>query len=200
MTHLNRFWPLPDHAELRDRLVSRYADPTRGYHDVQHLAEVLERADLLLADEPADRTAVLLAAWFHDAVYDGQGDDERRSADLVHEELDEQAPTGLVEEVARLVRLTERHDPEPDDTAGAVLCDADLAILAADRGRYDEYVAGVRKDYAHLEDRVFGAGRAGVLADLLARDTLFHTKTGRRLWEERARANLSRELAQRRLS
>jgi predicted metal-dependent HD superfamily phosphohydrolase len=199
MTDLNRFWPLDAHADVRDRLVARYTDPARGYHDAQHLAEVLEHADLLLADEPADRTAVLLAAWFHDAVYDGQGDDERRSAELVHQELGGQLPAGLVEEAARLVRLTERHDPAPDDIAGAVLCDADLAILAADRRRYDEYVTGVRKDYVHLEDRVFDAGRAAVLADLLARQRLFHAAAGRRRWEERARANLTRELAQRRL-
>ena len=200
MTDLSRFWPLDD-ADVRDRLVARYADPARGYHDVQHLTEVLEHVELLLADEPADRAAVLLAAWFHDAVYDGQGDDERRSAALVREELDGTVREALVEEVARLVLLTERHDPEPDDVAGAVLCDADLAILAADRRRYDDYRAGVREDYAHVEDAVFDAGRAAVLADLLARDSLFHTPTGRRLWEERARTNLSRELAlaQRRL-
>ena len=36
---------------------------------------------------------------------------------------------------------------------------------------------------------------ASVLTGLARRDHLFHTATGRRLWEDRARANLRRELA-----
>ena len=40
------------------------------------------------------------------------------------------AGTPYAAEVARLVRLTETHDPADDDLAGQALCDADLAILA----------------------------------------------------------------------
>ena len=50
-------------------LLGRWAEPQRAYHDLAHLAEVLERVDLLAAE--ADQPdAVRLAAWFHDAVYD----------------------------------------------------------------------------------------------------------------------------------
>ena len=66
-------------------------------------------------------------------------------------------------EVARLVRLTETHTPDDADANGCALSDADLGILAAPRERYDEYVAAVRREYAHLPDDVFSAGRAEVL-------------------------------------
>ena len=66
------------------------------------------------------------------------------------------------------MRLTEHHDPAADDLAGQVLCDADLAILAAPPDRYDAYLAGVRRDYAHVSDTDFAAGRAAVLRDLAA--------------------------------
>ena len=146
--------------------------------------------ELMAADDPA-REAVLLAAWFHDAVYDGQGDAEERSARLAEESL---GASPLALEVARLVRLTEQHRPADDDVAGQVLCDADLAILAAAPERYASYVAGVRAEYAHIPDADFEAGRASVLRDLLEKPTLFHTPAARDRWERAARANVRREL------
>ena len=200
-------WPLGQHTDLRDRLLAAYDDPARGYHDVRHLNEVVDNIHLLRDELPRPKMeiaifppphqhAVLLAAWFHDAVYDGDGDLEERSATLAETELGAAGcPADLVTEVARLVRLTAFHRPAPGDARGAVLCDADLAILAADDKRYAEYVTGVRAEYAHLDHAVFRAGRAAVLTDLAGSDRLFHTATGRRLWEDRARANLARELA-----
>ncbi|CAN5248647.1 hypothetical protein BH18ACT9_BH18ACT9_05940 [soil metagenome] len=189
-------WPMGGQDALRDRLMSAYNDPTRGYHDLTHLAEVLTHIDEL-TDPAADRTAVLLAAWFHDAVYDDQGDLEDRSARLAEESLTAAgSDPGLVAEVARLVRLTRTHRPEPDDQDGEVLCDADLAILAAQSERYAAYVAGVRRDYAYVDEVAFRAARGAVLRELVGRTTLFHTPLARERWEGPARVNIARELAE----
>ncbi len=134
-----------------------------------------------------------LAAWFHDAVYDGQAEAEERSALWALRAL---ADRPSAEEVARLVRLTERHLPADDDANGCVLSDADLAILAAAPERYAAYVADVRREYAHVPDDLFRAGRAAVLRDLLAKPSLFHTAHAREHWEAPARANVEAELAQ----
>jgi predicted metal-dependent HD superfamily phosphohydrolase len=179
-------WPLDSHQEVRDELLAAYAEDGRGYHDRRHLAEVLDHLELLGCAD----VAVRLAAWFHDAVYDTRPDAESRSARWVEHALPD-PPAG---EVARLVRLTEHHRPEPDDERGAALCDADLAILAAEPARYDEYVRGVREEYAHLSDAAFAEGRAAVLRALVDRPFLFLTARGRDLWEERARANVAAEL------
>ena len=192
-------WPLPgpDARALRDRLLDAYADPSRGYHDLTHLAEVLTHIDDLATTETDLDVVLLLAAWFHDAVYDEQGHREERSAALAETELTSAGlDTAVVAEVARLIRLTATHQPDDDDRRGQVLCDADLAILAADAERYAVYVAGVRKDFAHVEEAVFWWGRAAVLTELASRPTLFHTERGRQLWEATARANLARELAE----
>lgn len=189
-------WPLPDRHDVRDALLAAW--DRDGYHDLLHLTEVLDRLDELadaddLADVggPLDRTTVSLAAWFHDAVYDGGPDDEERSARWAERSL----PDPLATEVARLVRMTIEHRPDDTDPAGCALSDADLAILAAPVERYDAYVAGVRADFAHVGDDDFRAGRRAVLEDLAARPSLFRTSRARDLWEERARANLARELA-----
>ena len=172
-------------------LLRRYAEPHRHYHDQRHLREVLDAVDRL-GHHADELEAVRLAAWFHDAVYDPRADDnEDRSAAMAQASL----PPQLADEVARLVRLTAQHDPAPGDRDGAVLCDADLAILGADERRYDEYAADVRKEYAHVSEQAFRAGRAAVLRGLLARERLYRTSTAYELWEEQARANLRRELS-----
>ena len=53
----------------------------------------------------------------------------------------------------------------------------------------------MRREYAHVPDAAFRAGRAAVLRDLLAKPHLFHTAYAREHWEAAARANVERELA-----
>ncbi|WP_210650150.1 hypothetical protein [Nocardioides sp. SYSU D00065] len=183
-------WPLPDHHDLRDELLLAWDRP--GYHDLLHLSEVLDRLQQLAeAGAAFDATTVGLAAWFHDAVYDGAEDDEERSAQWAERAL----PDAYAAEVARLVRVTAHHQPVDDDPAGCALSDADLGILAAPDERYDAYAAGVRTDFAHVADDDFRSGRAAVLDELVARPHLFRTAQGRALWEAAARGNIARELA-----
>lgn len=184
-------WPLPHRTDVRDELVAAYTTG-RGYHDLQHLAEVLDRLHELGRGQD---TEVVLAAWFHDAVYDGGTDLEERSALLAVARLADE-PGVDVDEVARLVRLTADHRPAGDDDRGQALTDADLAILAAPPARYDEYRRTVRTEYAHVPEREFRAGRRAVLADLAAREHLFTTTHGRAHWDAPARVNLAREIAE----
>jgi predicted metal-dependent HD superfamily phosphohydrolase len=188
-------WPLEGGAEVRDRLLAAYSDPQRGYHDLRHLSEVCARLDELSGGGVSfDREAVLLAAWFHDGVYDGQPEAEERSARWAEQSLSGLVSPATLAEVARLVRLTETHRPADDDANGCALSDADLAILAAPAGRYEEYATDVRREYAHVPDVAFRAGRAAILRDLLGKPHLFHTAYAREHWEAPARANVEREL------
>lgn len=189
-------WPdaLPNATSVRDDLLHRWSEPHRHYHGPGHLLAVLEALDRLVPGGPP--LTVALAAWFHDAVYDGvPGADERASATLAERLLTAHLPAADVAEVARLVMLTESHDPARDDVDGALLCDADLAVLGGPPGAYDRYVDQVRRDYAHVDDDAWRAGRSAVLRQLLARDPLYRTARGRMLWQDAARANLRRELA-----
>jgi predicted metal-dependent HD superfamily phosphohydrolase len=186
-------WPGP--GPIGADLLRRYGEPHRRYHTTEHLAAVLDHVDEL-ADEAGDAEAVRLAAWFHDAVYDpSRGDNEERSAVLAERMLaDTDLPAETVAEVARLVRLTTTHDPSDDDRNGAVLCDADLAILAAPPDRYAAYAASVREEYAAVPDDAFRAGRAEILRSLLELPALFRTAPARERWEAAARHNLQTEL------
>lgn len=78
---------------------------------------------------------------------------------------------------------------------GAAFHDADLWILSALPERFDEYCAQVRAEYAAVPDEAFAAGRTAVLLPFLRRDTVYATRHARRVWNERARLNLARELS-----
>lgn len=180
-------------------LLDRWAEPHRHYHDGAHLAAVLSIVDRHAASA-ADPDAVRLAAWCHDAVYDptAPGDaNERASAALGADLLSRVGvPNPVVAEVRRLVLLTAGHAVAPGDANGALLCDADLAILAADPPSYDRYAAAIRREYAHVPDAAYRTGRSAVLRHLLDLPALYRLPDLHERWEERARRNLREELRQ----
>ncbi|MEU0549520.1 metal-dependent phosphohydrolase [Micromonospora sp. NPDC005979] len=188
-----------EHATLAgERLLARWREPHRHYHTVPHLAAVLDVVDRHagLAERP---DLVRLAAWCHDAVYDPRaaGDaNERDSADLAGSLLTGLGvPEPAVAEVRRLVLLTAGHRVTADDHDGALLCDADLAVLAGPPAAYDRYAAAIRREYAHVPDPAFRSGRASVLTGLLELPALFRLPPLAQRWEASARDNLRRELA-----
>ena len=185
----------PDPAPYADDLLGRWQEPQRRYHTPAHLTAVLDHIDVL-EEYAADPDVVRLAAWFHDAVYlPERSENEERSARLAERALPEAGvPDAKTAEVARLVRLTVTHDPGDDDPDGRVLCDADLAVLAAPPSAYAAYTAEIRAEYHFVPGDAFRAGRSAVLRQLLALPRLFRTPYGREHWEATARHNLGAEL------
>lgn len=210
---LMRAWDslLPGHTALGEDLLERYEQPHRKYHTSVHLSEMLTALKTLYKrHHTATPRAVLLAAWFHDAVYEANpGDDEAASADLARTALTPLASTGSltnreVTAIAHLIELTASHqlaDGIEEYTSGALtradaafFLDADLAILAADSPRYTRYVAGVRAEYAHYAPDAFTRGRAAILQGFLNRTAIYASDTAHLLWDAPARLNLRTEL------
>lgn len=188
---------LPGCPALGEELVDRWTEPHRRYHTAEHLLDVLEALDRLFEehDDDGTRLRVRLAAWFHDAVYNGvAGEDERASADLAASCLIGVVPPADVGEVVRLVRLTASHSPLAGDRTGELLCDADLAVLGRTPAGYARYLGAVREEYAHVPDDEFAAGRAAVVHRLLALEPLYRTGRAQQLWLDLARVNLRGEL------
>jgi len=175
-------------------IIGAWSEPHRRYHDLAHLAAVLGLVGALAgtADDP---DAVRLAAWYHDIAYDPERtDNEEVSAGRARAGLRGLVPDDRVDEVERLVLLTAGHDPAPDDANGAVLCDADLAVLAGPPDAYAAYASAIREEYGYLSDEEFTAGRIAVLEHLLALPALYRTPEAARQWADRAAANLTAEL------
>lgn len=183
-------------------LLEKWSSPGRDFHNLKHLVDVLARVDEL-AEETHEPDLVRLAAWYHGAVFDAAdaaayanrgGEDEVASAVLARDEL---LTLGVTEVSAKrvhdLVIALVRHMPNPTDFDCAVLCDADLAMLAADPQRYKAYLHDVRAEYAHLPVEHYLRARVKILRKLIARPSLFVSPLGA-AWEESARQNLSAEL------
>lgn len=181
---------------IGERLLERYSEPGRHYHDARHVLSCLRALD----DFPGiirDNDAVELALWFHDAIYDPKaapGANEEDSAEFFRHEM------GLlvrdivdVGHVSELIIAT-RHHEEPADNDAALIMDIDLGILGTDPIRYDTYAEDIRKEYAHIEAGAYREGRADVLRSFLERKSIFQTRHFRKLLEKRARENLVREL------
>jgi predicted metal-dependent HD superfamily phosphohydrolase len=129
-------------------------------------------------------------------VYDPtRPDNEAVSAQRARAGLRGLVPDERIDEVERLVLLTAGHDAAPGDPNGAVLCDADLAVLAGPPDAYAAYASAVREEYGHLSDEDFTAGRIAVLEQLLALPELYRLPAVATEWTPRARANLTAELA-----
>lgn len=156
---------------------------------------VLELSDGIDVD---DLDAVVAAAFFHDAVYEfDRHDNEARSAELAAACLAELGwEPRRCDRVAAMIVSTEHRAGEEDvDAATAVLLAADLAVLGAEPGAYTDSVRRIRREYGHLDDREWRAGRGAIVAGFLERPAIFPPALGLDAWERRARANLTAELA-----
>lgn len=188
--------------EVGSDLLERWSGSGRTYHNLRHLCDVLARVDEL-AEETHEPDLVRLAAWYHGAVFDSAqvaayanrgGEDEIASARLAREQLtDLGVPAARVDRVHQLVIALVRHAADPADFDCAVLCDADLAMLAAEPQRYKTYLHDVREEYADIPTPDYLRARQRIVNKLLKRPSLFVSPLGA-AWEEPARQNLGAEL------
>ncbi len=182
-----------DEALFQD-LTTRYSEPHRKYHTMQHLHECFEKLQELraLARKPEE---IELALWFHDAIYDTRRkDNEEKSAEWARSTVVEAgvaAPAG--DRVYELVMAT-RHNAVPAGLDAQILVDVDLSILGASPDRFDEYERQIRQEYSWVPGLLFRRERRKVLTDFLKRRTIFQTKQFIAAYEARARANLQRSI------
>ncbi len=162
------------------KLDARYATPARAYHGWTHIAAMLPDLDAAKTEPNFDGVrfeAVELAVFFHDAIYDPRrSDNEAASAELFAEEAGMQAVLGLegIEYVRDMILATAAHGPSRDAST-RLLLDFDLAVLGALPARYDLYVEGIRREYAHVSDAAWRLGRGSVLKRFLERESIFQT-------------------------
>jgi predicted metal-dependent HD superfamily phosphohydrolase len=177
-------------------LAAAYTEPGRAYHTAEHIDDCLSQLDLSrdLARRPDEVEAAL---WFHDAVYlPGGPDNEDRSARLAQTALLACAvPLEVSRRVGELVLAT-RHLTIPRDSDAQLVCDIDLSILGREPEVFDEFERRIRKEYAWVPEPIYRSSRSEVLTGFLRRRSIYQTENFRERYEQPARANLERILAE----
>ena len=185
---------------LLTSLKARYNEPARAYHTWAHIEALLGHFHTL-SDKLNDKSRVLWALYWHDAIYDpARGDNEAVSADLLRQEGREQLPDTTREEAAHIIEATAKHQL-PTQLSGEALSDAahfldmDLSILAARDDVFDAYEDNIRFEYSFVPADIYIPARANILKGFLNREHLYFTDTCRDKWETTARENLARSIA-----
>lgn len=182
-----------------NEVLARWNEPHRSYHNIHHLEDVLLALNHLEVRGAKILPETLLAAWFHDVIYEGKNSlDELASAQFayktltklgVHESLSSRVSDYIVRTIPGAVL---EKTPEPLKH----LLDSDLSIFAAPSTRYQEYTEAVRLEYAHVPDPVFINGRREILTTYLSKPQIYYSTHAKELWESRARTNLLQEIRQ----
>jgi predicted metal-dependent HD superfamily phosphohydrolase len=184
-------------------LLDAYGVSSRAYHNLAHLAHCLAEFDAVRA-HVADPVTAELAIWFHDSVYDpGRSDNELRSAEWARSVLSFLGATpGQIAAVQVIVMGTRHTDPPaladapeaPAVADGALVADADLAILGQPQPAFDAYEQAIREEYRQVHDEGFRVARLSILKRLLARPRIYATLPFRARYETAARENLARSI------
>lgn len=188
-------------ARLLDGLKARYGEPQRHYHTWDHIGALKRHYDDLSAHWRRP-VPVLWALYWHDAIYDPTAsDNEELSAQLLEAEGSSVLAEDDLALGAQIIRATAKHEIpgglDPDDENDlALFLDIDLSILGAAAPVFDQYEADVRAEYAFVPDEAFRAGRLRILKSFSDRETIYFTAEGRQRWDQQARANLGRSIAQ----
>lgn len=200
MNYLHRQWQDVAHyfkPEAFERLVERLDEPQRAYHNQQHITEMLELFDTV-AHECTRSDLVVVAIFYHDAVYNAQataGKNETDSAAVFDTDV---LSMNEVDRyfVRQAILSTIKHQPldVPNNLQHdlKVFLDCDLAILGAAPQRFDEYDRQISTEYRHIEPKAFAQGRAEVLEKFAKRDHLFYTDAMEAKRGHQAKANLLR--------
>lgn len=179
---------------LYEILLQAYTEYQRHYHTLQHIVECLAAFHQVKAylDDP---TAVELAIWFHDVVYNPQAiDNEVQSAELMLKLCQNTFKQSVVEKAYQWIIATQKHQPSQEDDLNYLL-DIDLAILGSSEARFLQYEQQIRLEYAWVEQELYEVKRAEVLQHFYLMQPLYQTEYFRAHLEESAKMNLSKSLS-----
>ncbi|MAN58717.1 MAG: hypothetical protein CMC08_02645 [Flavobacteriaceae bacterium] len=176
-----------------ENLQRMYSAPERHYHNLGHIAQMLDALDASKA-RPNNRDTLLFSIYYHDCIHvPGRSDNERQSAQYMRKSLSE-TRFSEIEACHFQIMGTKHHLPSTCSDTNLLL-DLDLSILGADARSYDTYRRNIRKEFRAIPQLIYRAGRKAFIKSYLKRERIYKSKYFLLHYEDRARANLKRELA-----
>lgn len=143
-----------------DNIYDHYREPHRYYHTLTHLDDLFRQIKQrgLVGDD-----AILLAAVYHDVIYDPQSStNEEDSARYFNETF--KGDKALKKEVTGIILDTKTH--EALTARSRIFCDMDLGILRRPLGELIDYEHQIFKEFQFVDYKVYQAKRIEVLRSL----------------------------------
>jgi predicted metal-dependent HD superfamily phosphohydrolase len=174
------------------RLATRYQEPHRYYHNLEHIEYMLRNCPTNLSLHE------YLAVWYHDAIYDPESKtNEEDSAELARNELTplikSESFERVVDMVCNTILNTKKHILELTPSSALVL-DLDLMSLARPYKEYRKDSLNIRIEYRHVPEEDWLQGRKDWIKSMLFdREHIYTTQLGYSL-EVKARFNLIKDL------
>jgi predicted metal-dependent HD superfamily phosphohydrolase len=177
--------------------MSLYDQSWRHYHNRKHINDVHQAAIIIRAYHTysyvgMNTLALHRAIDLHDIVYTVGGTQNEEASALVAESYG-------YKEAARLIRLTQHHQPDKNDQIGQVIVDADLYGLAFDYQMnglkiQTEVIAWCKLQDIQWKNSLWTDGRKKWLESFLDRPQIFYTEYMRQ-FDDVARDHMTEELS-----
>jgi len=173
-------------------LEKSYTKKSRHYHNLKHLEDMVECFERY-RDQIQNPNEILFSIFYHDIVYSAsKKDNELKSAEYALKVLPENSYLNK-QLVFDAICATQQHQHNEIEDINWLI-DFDLRILALDWNEYQIYFEQIRKEYRIYPDFLYKHGRAKALKHFLEHEFIFQTEEFRKLYEEKARANIEKEI------
>jgi predicted metal-dependent HD superfamily phosphohydrolase len=189
-------------TKIENRVRYMYEEPGRYYHNLSHIEYCLSSLQDNEGWFPDELATALI---FHDILPDIESSKQFYLACLgilIKDSI-------FNKRVLAFIDATEHTKPVPTipdydyvlhkeayrvQTTQCLIHDIDLKILGSTRKEYNEYATHIRLEYEDINKRLFFYKRISLLSEFLSRPSIYITEGYKRLYEDKARANLKSEL------
>ena len=147
-------------------ILNIWNEPGRYYHDIDHLNYMIDAIQKLNLGQ-SDEDLLIIAAVFHDIVYDAMKfDNEEKSAEFFmnccKNKLDKR---NLL--IKQIILDTKSH--KSNNWLSKVFCDIDMDIVLKDYNTLLEWEEGIYNEYKGWGDKKYKEGRLKFLNSLLSK-------------------------------
>lgn len=199
----------PKHIdEIYKRVLDLYSKPTgslldqkRYYHNINHIENCFFYLDEFYKRmnnfSLADKSELYISLMYHDCIYvAGSNDNERLSAWVALTSLSILPIKGRrLGNIYDQIRSTTHSLEKSLSFECDIICDIDLSSLGLPYDFFVKNSENIRKEFMHVDELSFINGRLNFINQILQRKSIYKTEYFKDRFEQMARSNLERHLA-----
>jgi predicted metal-dependent HD superfamily phosphohydrolase len=144
-----------------NEILERWKESHRGYHNLEHLKDLLKQIGKV---DTKEKELLVLVALFHDIIYEPKNkDNEEQSADFFLKNVKEK--TEDIQKVYQSIVDTKHH--KSSNKLSEIFNKMDMDIVTRDFDELIKWENGIRKEYSIFSDKDYKKGRIEFLKTLI---------------------------------